>query len=777
MKKIVWTLFFLFSLTLFGEAGVIIPGGYSYPNKTVLETSEMRVDVEIVNNHANVKIMQIYHNKRNFQMEGEYLFTMPDHAMISNFAIWEDGDRLKGVILEKQKARRIYEEIKARMVDPGLFEKKDDETINKFSVRVFPIPANGYKRIEIQYTELLPTPFLKMAYILPLKPLIFKNFTNEIDKFSFSFSLKTDTPLDVESMDLLSPFTLNFKNPSEYLKNVKLSENEITFKFDSRDINLNEDFALYAPYKIDKTSLSLLTYRDIDKARIDYSPDNNGKRYQDKNGFFLGNIFVYEKDKDSVEKKSEPKNVLIIFDNSLSMKWLKLVRAHEITNYLLDSLNPEDKFNVIFSNNRVEKLNSDLFVNAIPAEVEKVKSKINSLLITNGTDLSKLGDELKKYPVNTRVYWVTDGMPTIGEIDDKNLESIFLRLKNLTFFVFGIGSDINKKFLTKTASSSSGYFFHFYETENISPKLKLVEQALSQKPLSSFFKKFEKTDLFHMVYTLDDSITVFNKSKVSLVGQYIKPTDTKLLVEYQKDGEKFNYDFSVKLPKKSTENEFIKRVWAKARIDFLLAQISESGEKTEWINEIISLSKEYTLVTPYTSFLAAPRSMVRPRSIIPGDPVLRVKTDENIVSVTAKFQFGLVKKLEFLKDKGVWETRFLAPTHLKDGEHSVKLYLIDRNGQTIIENKSITIDSTPPKMGVSYKLEGDKIKVIADASSDTRRILGYYKNIPFSIKYSNKEGVSIGYMDASIVAEGDSVKFVLEDFAHNTTTVEERIFF
>ncbi|MBN2694975.1 VWA domain-containing protein [bacterium] len=777
MRQIVWTLFFLFSIFLFGEAGVIVPGGYSYPDKNILETSEMRVDVEIINNHANVKIMQIYHNKRDFQMEGEYLFTMPDHAMISNFAIWEDGERLKGVILEKQKARRIYEEIKAKMVDPGLFEKKDGETINKFSVRVFPIPANGYKRIEIQYTELLPTPFLKMAYILPLKPLIFKDYRNEIENFSFSFSLKTDVPLDVDSMDLLSPFDINFKNPSEYLKNVKLNENEINFKFQSRDVNLGEDFALYTPYKIEKTSFSLLTYRDTNKTRIDYSPDNNGKVYQDKNGFFLGNIFVLEKDKEGVEKKIEPKNVLIVFDNSLSMKWLKLVRAHEITNYLLDSLNPEDKFNVIFSNNRAEKIDNALFIDASPSEIEKVKAKINSLLITNGTDLSKLADELKKYPVNTRVYWVTDGMPTIGEIDDKNLESIFSKLKNLTFFVFGIGSDINKKMLTKTASSSSGYFFHFYETENIAPKLKLVDQALSQKPLSNFFKKFDKNDIFHMLYTLDDSSTVFNKSRVSLVGQYIKPINTKLSVEYQKDGEKFSYEFPVNLPEKSIENEFIKRVWAKARIDFLLAQISESGEKTEWINEIIALSKEYTIVTPYTSFLAAPRSMIRPRSIIPGDPVLRVKTDDNIVSVTAKFQFGLVKKLEYLKEKGVWETRFLAPTYLKDGEHSVKLYLIDRNGQTIIENKSIRIDSTPPKMGVSYKLEGNKIKVIADASSDTRRILGYYKNIPFSIKYSNKEGVSIGYMDSSMITEGDSVKFILEDFAHNTTTVEERIFF
>ena len=70
--------------------------------------------------------------------------------------------------------------------------------------------------------------------------------------------------------------------------------------------------------------------------------------------------------------------------------------------------------------------------------------------------------------------------------------------------------------------------------------------------------------------------------------------------------------------------------------------------------EIIRLSKKYKFVTPYTSFLAVPRALLRPRVIRPGDPVLRIKTDPSIASVIALFPFGLVKPLRYLKDEDTW---------------------------------------------------------------------------------------------------------------------------
>ena len=106
------------------------------------------------------------------------------------------------------------------------------------------------------------------------------------------------------------------------------------------------------------------------------------------------------------------------------------------------------------------------------------------------------------------------------------------------------------------------------------------------------------------------------------------------------------------LPREALDHAQLPRLWARARVDALLEKIQREGEDQATIDEIIRLARQYKFVTPYTSFLAVPRALLRPRVIRPGDPVLRVKTDESIFSVTALFPFGLVQKLRYLSGRG-----------------------------------------------------------------------------------------------------------------------------
>ena len=57
------------------------------------------------------------------------------------------------------------------------------------------------------------------------------------------------------------------------------------------------------------------------------------------------------------------------------------------------------------------------------------------------------------------------------------------------------------------------------------------------------------------------------------------------------------------------------------RVDALLEKIDQNGEDKASIDEIIQLSRKYKFVTPYTSFLAAPRSLLR--RVPPPIPALR----------------------------------------------------------------------------------------------------------------------------------------------------------
>ena len=128
-----------------------------------------------------------------------------------------------------------------------------------------------------------------------------------------------------------------------------------------------------------------------------------------------------------------------------------------------------------------------------------------------------------------------------------------------------------------------------------------------------------------------------------------------------RDGTPVEMTGKVNFPRESFDHPQLPRLWARARVDALLEKIEREGEDQATIDEIIRLARQYKFVTPYTSFLAVPRALLRPRVIRPGDPVLRVKTDESIVSVVALFPFGLVQPLRYLSSKTSGRLAFLPP--------------------------------------------------------------------------------------------------------------------
>ena len=99
-------------------------------------------------------------------IEGHFKVTMPDGAAISRFAMKIRGSWMEGEVVEKQAARRAYEDALHRRQDPALLEQDGG---NNFRARVFPIPANGRKELIISWSHELSAS--GEAYRLPLRGL------------------------------------------------------------------------------------------------------------------------------------------------------------------------------------------------------------------------------------------------------------------------------------------------------------------------------------------------------------------------------------------------------------------------------------------------------------------------------------------------------------------------------------------------------------------------------------------------------------------------------
>ena len=167
------------------------------------------------------------------------------------------------------------------------------------------------------------------------------------------------------------------------------------------------------------------------------------------------------------------------------------------------------------------------------------------------------------------------------------------------------------------------------------------------------------------------------------------------------------------------------------------------------MDEIIRLARKYKFVTPYTSFLAAPRALLRPRVIRPGDPVIRVKTDPSISSVVALFPFGLIKALRYLPGEDIWQTRFLAPEDMTDGTYVVRLILRDREGHVYRESKTFVIVTQPPVVRVRLDKKqfrrGESIPLRVSASARTRTVVArMYGAEPAYLTWNQDAGANTG---------------------------------
>ena len=125
-----------------------------------------RVDAKAVDEGplAFTELHLWFHNGEDRRREGTFQITLPAHAQVTRFAMENDGQWMEAEVVEKQLARRAYDDFLHRRQDPALLEKAAG---NQFTAKVFPIPANGDKHIIISFSQELPG----TRYVLPLRGL------------------------------------------------------------------------------------------------------------------------------------------------------------------------------------------------------------------------------------------------------------------------------------------------------------------------------------------------------------------------------------------------------------------------------------------------------------------------------------------------------------------------------------------------------------------------------------------------------------------------------
>jgi Ca-activated chloride channel family protein len=758
------------------QSGVLIPANAEKPDSTVLTLDEMIVSVVIDNQYARVRVTQIFGNRTDHVQEGRYVFLIPTTASISDFAVWDGDVRIPGVILEKRRAEEIYKDLALQAIDPGLLkQEREDDAATAFTVQVTPIPAYGTKRLELEYTELLNVDNLESYYSFPFKPSEYG--TQSVGHLAVRLQVSSKFPM--------SDLALRGKAyPLAFIENTPQYKSA---SFEAQNIALTEDFGFSYGLTIPRTAFEFLAYRAPERITADELRDPRLAEREPDGYFEAGALFNEAGRAPGEIAQPQPRSILVMLDTSLSMQWEKLDRAYEATEGLLRSLTPQDAFNLMLFNDDVTMLN-DRAVDARPDQIERALAFIKSSYLSGGTDLataleraSKLTKEMP--PKKERsIVMITDGNSTLATTRTRAIVDRFQKANDAgpraRLYVFGIGADTNTRLLGELARASRGYFDWTRETDDLSFKLKSFVSKVGREPIDSL--KLENSDAsnFYQVYP-DYEATAYDGARMSFVGRYRRPGAASITLTGNSEGKPVRLAQQVQLPERDDSHPHVPRMWARARVDALLRQIALNGETKEAIDEIIALSKKYKFVTPYTSFLAAPRSLLRPRVIRPGDPVLRVRADQSITEVTAVFPFGLTKRMTYIKAEDIWETRFVAPREMSDGVYHCRLVLVDKRGRAYQEDKSFVIDSRPPRLQATLSQTvaraGEELVITVRADSDTRVIAArVFGSMPAPVVWDAKAKANVGMLrlPAGLPSGTYVIQVTAEDFAHNSSEVE-----
>ncbi len=752
----IWTTAFCFA-----DSAVIIPAGRQSPDPSELSAESMIVRVVIDNGHATVRLQEVFQNKTAQVLEGTYSLALPGDATISEFAVWDDVTRIPGVILERKRATELYNEIRNEAIDPGLLESGEITESNapgdarhssEFSVKVVPIPAYGCKRIEAEYRQNLPLNQLSSEFVFPLKPSTYA--PQRVGKLSISIEIRSPQSFTASSVDSKS-YPLRFTARTPHL---------LEGSFEGTNVLLNDDFSLHYSVENDQTP-RVQAYRHGESSEPGY--------------FEAGTILQAGKAAVSEGRRT----VLVLFDSSLSMQWEKLYRSFQALETILRGLQPSDRFNVLVFNSEV----TSAYSRPTPATsdaIAKALDFVRDSRLRGGTNLEKTFDAaFAESTANTYIVLLSDGEPTEGTISPAHLAvwldrswSALAAERRPHIYVLAIGDDANVR-LMRQFTTHAGVFEQVNSTEPLDFKLAAFVHKIGLTPLETVNLSISPPPAATLVYRLPGDN--FPGSRTSWVGEYKRPGNAEFTVTSTLDTASHREAARVTLPAVDTEHAYLPPTWARARVDALLEKIDREGEDKATIEEIIRFSRKYNFVTPYTSFLAAPRSLLRPRLIRPGDPVLRVRTDANITSVIALFPFGLIKPLRYLKNDDIWQTRFLAPDDLADGTHVVRLILRDRKGHVYREEKSFLISSHPPLVRVHLDATrvrpGDRVALHVQASGTTRTITAQlYGAEPLFLRWDEVQKSNTGMLivPASLPAGRYSIHVTAEDIAHNVSHEE-----
>ena len=382
------------------------PWGHEYP----LPLKQLTVDVTVEDQVARVALDQTFHNDAPEELEGVYRFAIPPDAALQRLAMYVDGTLEESAVVERMQARRIYEELVYKRVDPALLEWAGT---GRLDLRVYPLHAQQDKRLMLAYTQSLPRLYDDWTLSIPLP---------EVDQPVGNFDVAVRVK-DCANCELSS---------TSHRITVERTGSDAVVHVHEKGVADLDSFVLHV--RDPKQTARVATHTDgDDKFLLVRAPADLGGK----------------------AREYAPRTWVVLDDVSASRDATALKAQMDVIDALAKELDENDKLAVVAFD--VEARTKLLPTRVMDVDRRALRESLQGEGGVGATDFGAALDEAARIAGgdgNVEIVYVGDGVITAGS---RHLDEIRSKLGARHFIGIGIGDGADTQTLDALAAASGGY--------------------------------------------------------------------------------------------------------------------------------------------------------------------------------------------------------------------------------------------------------------------------------------------------------------------------------
>jgi len=584
-------------------------------SNTNLKIQDHVVSVSIEDGYAITTVDNTFYNPSNSELEAVYEFPVPKNGTVAEFTVWIDGKPVIGEVVEKERAKKLYEAEKAAGRDAGLTEKK---SFYRFESKVSPVRPQQTTKTRLVYMQAADVEGGIGRYVYPLEEgrtdqakLDFWQTNDAVTgRFEFDLSLRSGFPIDAVRAPAHAGAQISNSDANNWKLRINNNGQVVTSAAtpvstkESKSEEINDTRGQHFE-SVNETQLNSNRLNQDVVVYWRLQPDLPGaielvahKEAGERRGTFMMTVTPGV----DLQPITEGRDWVFVLDRSGSMSG-KYQTLMDATGQALNKLSVNDRFQILLFDDQIEEMSRG-WMSADQISIENVKRALDNSAPRGGTDLyqglSKAIDKLDSDRTSSIVL-ITDGVANVGKTEKKDFIDLMTK-QDVRLFTAIMGNGANRPMLESMTKASKGFATSVSNSDDImgvmiSAVEKVKYEALHDVELN--IKGVKTKDL-----VASKVATLYRGQQMVIFGHYFGDGPALARLDAKISGEGKQYSTEFNFPKEATNNPEIERLWAYAKIEQLKDKASYLGsDLSDHRSAIVSTATEYGLVTDFTSMI------------------------------------------------------------------------------------------------------------------------------------------------------------------------------